>query len=112
MDFTPIPSPDFDDAVYTAYGDILGIDLETAKRILATASALVENYASEAPQSVRNESVIRCGGWLAEQPAPTLTGENFGPVSANYRVSLSALRHSGAMAILSAFKKRRGGVIS
>ena len=37
-------------------------------RILATATALVESYAPNAPEAVQNEAVIRVGGYLYDSP--------------------------------------------
>ena len=37
-------------------------------RILASAIALIESYAPDAPESIQNESVIRVGGFLFDSP--------------------------------------------
>lgn len=87
-------------------------DDANAQRLGATAAALVERYAPDAPQLVRNEAVIRAAGWLREQPAAAVRSEGIGEVSTSYATThVSALRHSGAMALLSPFKQRRAGAI-
>ena len=37
-------------------------------RILASATALVESYAPNAPEAIQNEAVIRVGGYLFDSP--------------------------------------------
>ncbi|MDE0052600.1 MAG: hypothetical protein OXO52_22690 [Rhodospirillales bacterium] len=81
-------------------------------RLGSTAAALVERYAPNAPQPVKNEATIRCAGWLHEQPGASIRSERVGDIDTAYATgSLSALRHSGAMALLSPWKVRRAGAI-
>ena len=77
-----------------------------------TASALVENYASNAPQAIKNEAVIRCAGYLRQSDYGGILKESIGPLDREYVVNHSALfRNSGAAALLSPWKIRRAGVI-
>ena len=93
-------------------GAAIGVDSNTATRLLAVASALVERYAPEAPEAISNEGAIRSAGWLADQPSAAIRSETEGDISTDYAPSqMSALRHSGAMALLSPWKVRRGGAI-
>lgn len=95
-----------------ALASSLGLDLETATRLLPVATELVNRYANAAPDSIANEAVIRCAGWLAEQPHASIRSESQGDISTSYATSeVSALRHSGAMALLSPWKVRRAGAI-
>ena len=72
---------------------------------------LVERYAPAAPDAVKKEACIRVIAWLIERPAAE-TRYQSGRFEAEFAPGhLSALRHSGAMALLSPWKKRRGGVI-
>ncbi len=88
-----------------------GVDDEPVQRVGAVAAALVERYAPAAPQAVKDEAVIRAAGWLADQP-PAVAKETVGPMSVEYMPARqSALRHSGAMAMLSPWKVRRAGAI-
>ena len=90
----------------------LGLPLVRATQLLAVATAMVENYAPAAPDAVQDEAVIRCAGWLAEQPAAAIRSEQVGEIVTGYATSnMSALRHSGAMALLSRWKVRRAGAI-
>ena len=93
--------------------EAIGVDLATAVRLLAVATALVNRYASAAPDAISNEATIRCTtGWLAEQPSAAIRSETEGDVSTSYAPSMqSALRHSGAMSLLSTWKVRRAGAI-
>ena len=91
----------------------LGIDGTTATRLLAVASALVLRFAPAAPDPVQDEAVIRCAGYLNEQPAASIRSEIVGDITTDYAPNnLSALRHSGAMALLSPWKVRRAGIIA
>ena len=92
--------------------ETIGVDSTTATRLLAVATALVTRYAPAAPDAITNEATIRCAGWLAEQPSAAIRSETEGDVSTSYAPSMqSALRHSGAMALLSPWKVRRAGAI-
>ena len=87
-------------------------DDAAAQRLGSVAAELVERYAPAAPQPVKNEAVIRTAGWLRDQPSVALRSEDVGPLSVSYATThVSALRHSGAMALLSPFKVRRAGAI-
>ena len=109
----PEPEPDPDAIDAAALAAILDVDETTAERLLAAASALVERYAPDAPQAVKNEALIRCAGWLSDAPADGTRGHTAGPFSIENSPSMtSALRHSGAMALLSPWKVRRAGVIA
>ncbi len=92
--------------------EAVGLDSATAARLLAVAGALVERYAPDAPDAVANEAAIRTAGWLAEQPSAAITSESEGDIRTSYAPTmLSALRHSGGMALLSPWKIRRAGAI-
>ena len=80
--------------------------------IAETAAISVDNYARDAPVPISNEAAVRMAGWLLEVPTGSVSAEAVGDVSTSYATShLSALRHSGAMALLSPWKIRRGGAI-
>ena len=92
--------------------EAVGVDSATATRLLEVAKALVTRYAPAAPVAVQNSAVVRCAGWLAEQPAAAITGETEGDIQTSYAPTMqSALRHSGGMALLSPWKIRRAGAI-
>ena len=96
----------------TELAQAVGVDAETATRLMSVASALVTRYAPAAPTAIANEAVIRTAGWLAEQPSASITSESEGDIRTSYAPTMqSALRHSGAMALLSPWKIRRGGAI-
>ena len=91
----------------------LGLDDDaTTDRLGETAAALVEGFAPNAPQPIRNEAVIRCSGWLLDSPSSGIRRESGGPFDVSYSpVATGALRHSGAMGLLSPWKVRRAGAI-
>ena len=69
-------------------------------RIDATARAMVVEFAPGAPDEIHNEAFVRLAGFLYDaDPSGSTPG---GP---------SALRSSGAAAILAPYKIRRAGVI-
>ena len=87
-------------------------DSNLVLRSAVTASALVQRYAPDAPQDVKDESLIRCVGYLLEQPSGAVRSEAQGDIRTSYMPThTSALRHSGAMALLSPWKVRRAGAI-
>ena len=87
-------------------------DDATVQRLGSTAAALVERYASGAPQVVKDEAVVRCSSWLREQPSAAVRSESVGDISTSYAAThMSALRHSGAQALLTGRKVRRAGAI-
>ena len=92
----------------------LGIDADTAERLLKVATELCERYAPGAPEAIANEAVIRCArmaGRYGQIPSLAIGairrrgGATWAPGQ------ISALRHSGAMALLSPWKQRRAGAI-
>ena len=91
----------------------LAVNLQLAYRLHAVAVALVEHYAPAAPEAVQNEAVIRTAGWLADQPAAGVRAMRTGDVFTSFGPdrALGPLRHSGAMALLSPWKVRRGGAV-
>lgn len=92
--------------------EAVGVSDNRANALGEVASALVENYASNAPQAIKNEAVIRCAGWLYEAPSGGQRSESEGDISTSFSPGATgALRHSGAMALLSIFKIRRAGAI-
>ena len=92
--------------------EAVGVDSKTATRLLAVAAELVNRFAPDAPDAISNEAAIRTAGWLAEQPSAAIRAETEADISTSYAPSMqSALRHSGAMALLSSWKIRRAGAI-
>ena len=93
--------------------EALSVDSALGVRLLPVATALVERFAPGAPEAIQNEAVIRVSGWLAEQPGAAIRSEKIGDIETDYAVSnVSALRHSGGMALLSPWKVRRAGVVA
>ena len=46
-----------------------GLDSTGQARLLAVATAMVQNYAPAAPEAVSNEAVVRLCGWLLQAPS-------------------------------------------
>lgn len=85
---------------------------ERVQAIGAAASALVERYAPAAPATIKNEATIRTAGYLHQQPAAGVRSTKEGEIETGYAPThVSALRHSGSMALLSPWKVRRAGAI-
>ena len=92
----------------------LGADATQATRLLAAASELVTNYAAAVPDAVLNEAVLMISGWLwgSASSRGGIKSESAGPLKISYAVhEKNALRHSGAMALLSPYKVRRAAAI-
>ena len=76
------------------------------------ASALVERYASGAPQAVKNEAVIRTAGYIAQADFGTMLKEATGPVSQEHVTNHAGMfRNCGAAGLLSPWRVRHAGVI-
>ena len=96
----------------SALATALRVNSTEATRLLAVSTALTDRYAPDVPEAIANEAAIRCAGWLKEQPHAAVRSETIGDISTAFAPSMqSALRHSGAMALLSPWKIRRAGAI-
>ena len=81
---------------------------DDAARMLAAASAIIEKYASGAPESVQDEALVRLCGWLWDQPAAGRNWTQLGPHLHRYTTTMrGAMRHSGAAGLLNPWKRRR-----
>ncbi len=90
----------------------LGVTQARAEALLLVTTALVDRFAPGAPEPIKDESVIRTSGYLVEQPRAAIRSDGVGDITTSYTPSsTSALRHSGAMALLSPWKIRRGGTV-
>ena len=81
-------------------------------RVLATASAIVTNYAPAAPDAVQNEAVVRFAGYLFGSDFGGVQSESIGPMRVDYATNhAAAFRYSGAAGLLTRYKRRRTGSI-
>ena len=77
------------------------------KTKIKAARSLVSRYAPGAPGCVRDEAIIRTVGYLVDRWTARASVDSQSQAPGQ----LSALRHSGSMALLSPWKVRRGGAI-
>ena len=121
MALTPWPKaePELTAAVIeltsAAFGDSVKNRIK-AQRLGPVAADIVEKYSPHGPQAVRDEALILVAAWMGSQTSGISPGLEIkvGNVTMNrrrYRGEISALRHSGAMALLSPWKIRRAGVL-
>ena len=114
---SPFPAPTSHaqraDAILCIKTSIAGGSSLTDDRAAAlgeTASELIERFAPDAPQAVRNEATIRVAGWIhAREPKP-LQAIVVGGMRLDFRerhYSPDAMRNSGARALLSPWRVRR-----
>ena len=83
-----------------------------AARLLAVATALVEDAAPGAPEAIQNEAAIRVAGWLAHTAPGSIRKVDTGPKSTEYAVShTGGLRYSGALALLAPWVVHRAGAV-
>ena len=122
MALTPWPKfePELTAAVQSlaaaAFGDSAKDRLQ-AQRLGPVGSDLVEKYSPHAPQSVRDEAVILVVSWIGQHTSGLTPGLEIkaGGITLSrrrYRGEISALRHSGAMSLLSSWKIRRAGKLT
>ena len=90
----------------------IGATDQRATRLLAVATAAVEDYAPDAPEALQNEAVIRFAGYLAQSDYGGILTEEVGPRKVTYAERHGAMfRNSGAEALLTRHKRRRAGAI-
>ena len=91
----------------------IGASTADAERVMNVASALTERFAPGAPQSVRNESVIRTSGYLYGSDFGGVVSEGAADQKIDYSSSpiggSNAFRRSGSMGLLSVWRTRRAG---
>ena len=97
-------------AATTALAEACGCSEAVACRLGPVVAALVERYASGAPAFLKSEAVIRASGWLYGN-RPGIRKVGVSNIDIEFSGGQSALRNSGAMSLLSAFKVRRAGRI-
>ena len=97
-------------AATTTLAAAVGSSEAVACRLGPVVAALVDRFASGAPAAVKTEAVIRASGWLAATK-PGIRKVGVSNIDIEYSGGQSALRHSGAMALLSPWKVRRAGAI-
>ena len=93
-----------------------GIDVERAQELIDMASARVEQYAANAPESVKSEAIIRLCGYAFESTTyggfgsirELKTGDSTHAPVTNHAASFA---RSGAGGLLSAWRIRRAGAI-
>ena len=80
--------------------------LAEAERLLPVARALIMQYSRDAPEAIKNESIIRICGYFSEaRYGGFVSNETKIPPASH----AAAFRNSGAMALVSPWKRRRAG---
>lgn len=91
-------------------GDDREAALAKVNRLGGVAAAMVEDYASAAPQVLRNEALIRFAAYLQQATSFTTTAKTIGPVSVDMVTNHApAFRNSGAAMLLTRWRQRRAG---
>ena len=110
----PTPEPDPPEVTVTAQqlADESGVSLERATRVLPVAARMVTDYAPTAPVELLDEATYRFGGYLLASGYGETRTETIGPMSIEHQTNHSGMfRNCGAAALLTHFKRRRGGAI-
>ena len=90
---------------------IVGVDQDTAARLLEVVKLRVERYAPDAPTAMKNQSILRGIGWLKDSASP-VSKETVGPLAIERTVNTASwFLSSGAASLLSPWKVRRGGAV-
>ena len=115
MALTPWPGTPAALAAALACLRAAGVDAKSDDRlgaIGAAASAMVEMYAPGAPESLREEAVIRFCGYLSQAGFGAIATEDIGTLKIEHVTNhAAAFRNSGAAALLSRWRVRRAGAI-
>lgn len=73
-------------------------------RKLSAATDLVERYAPDAPEGVKDEATIRAVGWLLQRE-PATSQQRVGDVEERFAVgAVNVLYHSGASGLLAPWR--------
>ena len=93
-----------------------GIDVERAQELIDMASARVEQYAANAPESVKSEAIIRLCGYAFESTSyggfGAIREMKTGDAShASVTTHAAMFMRSGAAGLLSPYRVRRAGAI-
>lgn len=97
----------------TCIREAVDVDLTDSRidALAQMASDLIQNYAPDAPQSLKNEGALRIIGRAVEQPGASRREQRIGEISAAYAPSLTGmLHHAGVKSLLSPWRQRRAGV--
>ena len=110
------PAPDTAAQGYLSVAELAAaamVKQEVAERLLPVGQAMVARYAPDAPVEMRNEAIIRYAGYLAQTRQHGLTKISVKDIDIEFseRSHAAAFQHSGAKALLSPWRVRRGGVI-
>ena len=90
----------------------LGIDPARAAQLFSVAALQIEEYAPRAPAPMKVESLLRFAGYLLDAGTGAVQEETFGPKSLKFVTNHAAMfRNSGAEALLTRYKRRRGGKV-
>ena len=81
--------------------DANATNTKAVTRIHGAVLELVEGYAPDAPDAVKDQAVVQCVGYIWESPASSPARMNFA----------NAMQNSGANAMLAPWRDHRAGVI-
>ena len=87
-----------------------GLDDDRLDALGEAASAVIERFAPDAPQAVKNESVIRLAGYLLARKARAMQSVSVGSIRVNFRepkFTNNLFDASGARALLLPWRTRR-----
>ena len=88
-----------------------GLAADRAAAVLAAVTELVNRYAPDAPEAIRDEATIRAAGWLAQAPSGDQRREGTGDIDTAWSPNMTgALAASGAKGLLAPWRVRRAGV--
>ena len=88
-------------------GDVADARLDA---LVAVSCEQVTRYAPDAPDAVRDESILRLGAWLWAREPRAVQEVSIGDIRINFRernLTPNALVNSGARALLSPWRARR-----
>lgn len=87
-------------------------DLERAARVLSVAVQMVDDYAPNAPDALKDEAVIRFGGYILGSDYGGVRTDEIGPQRTEYTTNhAAAFRNCGASMLLTRHVVRRAGAI-
>ena len=87
-----------------------GLTDDRAAALGSAASAMVERFAPDAPQAIRNEATIRIAAWIYTREPKAMQSMSVAGIRLDFRerfFSPNAMTNSGARALLAPWRTRR-----
>ena len=95
------------------FENLFELDRVPAEALLAVVTEVVVRYSPNAPEALQNEAAKRYAGYLHEADFGAVRSERLGEREVQWASNhAAAFRNSGAEALLTRYRVRRGGQVA